>query len=77
VKQGLFITKHLEGNFVENRDGGSLRYISGEGEDKVIHPIMRSAWFMDSGFGKKIEIPALPTDTDVPPTTPNAEAFNF
>jgi hypothetical protein len=76
VGQGLFIVPHVAGNFKENRDGGTLRYLNELGE---VHPISRSAWFMDSANGKKVEVPAMAGSSNFPEGSatadPNADPF--
>lgn len=68
VRQGIFITKAQEGNFVENRTSEGIKYLN---ENNVEHPISRGKWFVSSSYANRInlesnETSSLGADSDLP-----------
>lgn len=53
VKQGIFICKHQEGNFIEECTDTHLRYITPEG---ITHPFKRGQWFLESNYSKQVDL---------------------
>lgn len=62
TKQGLFVCKHVEGDFKEVTTDG-LKYVDAEGNT---HPFKRSKWFMQSNWAKRqtLDNPASTENVD-------------
>ena len=72
IYQGKFICPQVEGEFKENTEDGSLKYV---GENETLHPFVRSKWFMESNYAKKqtLNKPAATEESNVFGNSENSE----
>ena len=57
---GLYICKHVEGDFKEDRTESHLRYINENNEE---HPFKRGSWYVNSTFAKQVRLEDQPSNT--------------
>lgn len=67
IKQGTFVCKSQEGNFVQDPLSTGIKYVN---EQNVEHPFVRTAWFKDSDFAKPTIVNSTPS-TDMSGTGSN------